>query len=282
MIDAEQLKAFWKRWGYEPGEEVEFRRFITRLDELLESVWNEYIRNYSAQRHKFAFISGTKTLDSTYNGYEFTAICDTLKKHLPLPQVIEMVQFVLWTLQPSAASHVCNRLNRVFNASPNLQVKAVFERDRALLIPMGAELLDKEVIEGNLAWLENYPQAAKPFAEALKIYMGKDPNQYRSMLDNLRFSVEEMLRAVLKNQKSLENQKEQFLCWVKDHGAHSQISGLYHDLLFGRFAQYQNDAVKHHEDDYTPAEVEFLLYWTGTLLRFVQRVSEPASGISET
>jgi hypothetical protein len=114
----------------------------------------------------------------------------------------------------------------------------------------------------------------KPFGEALKLYMAKDANQYRNMLDNLRFALEQMVRTVLNNKKSLENQKDEFLRWLKTHGVHVHIGGMYHDLLFGRFAGYQNDAVKHQEDKYTAAEVEFVLYATGTFLRLIQRLIE--------
>ena len=90
-------------------------------------------------------------------------------------------------------------------------------------------------------------------------------------------SVEQILKVVLNNQRSLENQKEEFLRWLSARDAHSQIRNMYHDLLFGKFAQYQNDAVKHNEDNYTPAEVEFMIYLTGTLLRFIQRAGETTS-----
>jgi len=49
---------------------------------------------------------------------------------------------------------------------------------------------------------------------------------------------------------------------------------MYHELLFGGFTAYQNDAVKHKEDKYTIAEVEFVLYATGTFLRLIQRLTE--------
>jgi len=83
-----------------------------------------------------------------------------------------------------------------------------------------------------------------------------------------------MLRAVLKNERSLEKQKDDFLRWLKSHDAHGQIGGMYHSLLFSYFAKYQNDAVKHQEDKYTSAEIEFILYATGTFLRFIQRLVE--------
>jgi uncharacterized protein YacL len=87
-----------------------------------------------------------------------------------------------------------------------------------------------------------------------------------------------MVRIVLSNQRSLENQKEDFLRWLKNHGVHVHIGNMYHDLLFGGFTRYQNEAVKHQEDQYTQAEVEFVLYTTGTFLRLIQRVLEQEAG----
>jgi hypothetical protein len=190
---------------------------------------------------------------------------------------------VLWTLQddrPGDLTKVCGQLNDAFNASPGVPVRLVHQHGKATVYPMGAQLLDEAVIDDNLAWLESYPEAAKPFQAALKIYSLKDPSQYRNLLDSLRLSVEQMLRAILKNSKSLENQKQEFLSWLKASDAHNQIGNIYHDLLFGKFAPYQNDAVKHNEDKYTVAEVEFMLYLTGTLLRFMQRASEEKSKTS--
>ena len=66
-----------------------------------------------------------------------------------------------------------------------------------------------------------------------------------------------MLR-VLNNKKSLENQKEEFLRWLKQQGVHSEIRNIIDDLLFGGFAGYQNDAVKHQQDKYTIGEIEFV------------------------
>jgi hypothetical protein len=135
-------------------------------------------------------------------------------------------------------------------------------------------LLDEAVVESNLIWLAHYPTVLKPFEDALKFYMAKDSTQYRSMLDSLRFVLEQMVRTVLNNQRSLEKQKEEFLRWLNVHGVHGQIGRMYHDLLLGGFATYQNEAVKHQEDQYTLAEVEFVLYATGTFLRLIQRLIE--------
>jgi len=201
-----------------------------------------------------------------------------LEEEATLDDILEAVQFVLWTMEdlpnPRYLTELCQSLSKALDASPGIPVRLVLQNDTATLYPLGAKLLDEAVVDDNLVWLENYPEAAKPFQEALKIYLRKNPLEYRSMLDNLRMSVEQMIRSLLGNRKSLENQKEEFLRWLSTHDAHSQITNMFGDLLFGRFAIYQNDAVKHHEDKYTVAEVEFVLYWTGTILRFIQRVSE--------
>jgi hypothetical protein len=175
---------------------------------------------------------------------------------------------------PGNLDYCCRQIQSALDLSPSIMIRLARHGKTATLCPTGARLLDEAVVESNLIWLSRYPAVLKPFEEALNLYLAKDPNQYRNMLDNLRFALEQMLRAVLNNQKSLENQKEEFLRWLKQHDVHGRIGSMYHDLLFGGFAGYQNDAVKHQEDKYTPAEIEFVLYATGTFLRLIQRLVE--------
>jgi hypothetical protein len=192
-------------------------------------------------------------------------------------EVAEAVQCLLWTLEtesPSTFDYNCRKLQDALELSPTIMIRLARRGKTATLYPSGAKLLDEGVVEGNLAGLAHHPSVLKPFEDALKLYMAKDPKQYRSMLDSLRFALEQMVRVVLNNQKSLENQKEEFLRWLNSRGVHVQVGRMYHDLLFGGFAQYQNDAVKHQEDQYIQAEVEFVLYATGTFLRLIQRLLE--------
>ena len=201
-----------------------------------------------------------------------------IDKALSLEEILESVHFVLMTLEREQSytdvlKTFCAELNRIFDISPNVTVRVSYNNGVASLVPAGARELDEALINENLEWLDNYPEASKQFDAALKIYARKDPSQYRNMLDNLRFSLEHILRAVLNNNKPLEKQKEHILRWLAAHGAHNQIVNMSSDLL-NKFALYQNDAVKHQEDKYTPAEVEFVLYLTGTFLRLIQRANE--------
>ena len=55
LTDGERLKAFRKRWNYAPTDKKEFERFRTRIDQLLEAVWDSHIRNYGYLLERFAF-----------------------------------------------------------------------------------------------------------------------------------------------------------------------------------------------------------------------------------
>lgn len=190
--------------------------------------------------------------------------------------VIEAMRFLLDTFsardKPGAVGEMTRALQRVFDVTPNIRLAISLHGGHAVIYRGGAGLLDEAVIESNLTFLQAYPKVLKPFETALTMYSSKEVNQQRNMLDNLWFALEEMIRTVLKNEKSLENQKEPLLAWLRAKGAHVQIINMYFDIQ-ARFAQYQNDAVKHKEDQYTPAEIEFILYLVGTFLRFIQRVA---------
>jgi hypothetical protein len=116
---------------------------------------------------------------------------------LPVP-----TGYLLWTMEGSPHGrfdHCCSELQRAIDLSPTIMVRLVRHGTTATLYPTGVRLLDEAVVETNLIWLARYPEVLKPFREALKLYMTKDPAQYRNMLDNLRFAVEQMLRVALKN-----------------------------------------------------------------------------------
>lgn len=101
--------------------------------------------------------------------------------------------------------------------------------------------------------------------------MEGDVGDYRSLFDNLRLALEQLLRQVLDNKKSLENQERELLKWIKARGAHQQVVNMYKQLLFGPYSRYQNDAVKHGEQ-YSEDEAEFMIYLTGIFMRLLLRL----------
>ncbi len=141
--------------------------------------------------------------------------------------------------------------------------------------PSGAELLDDRVVNQTLSWLADHPKILEPFETALRLYMEGDQSKQRNLLDNLRYSIEQLLKEVLNNDKALENQKNELLTWLQGKAVHQQVINLYHQLLFGPFRQYQNDAVK-HAGEYQAQDVEFMIYLAGTFMRLLLQLEKDA------
>jgi hypothetical protein len=275
MVDSARIREFWSHWEHEPNPTQEFNKFRIRVSEVARKLWDEYFKPSQDRRRRFAVLSGTPS--EVYPYFDQSGLATLLSEAKNVFEVADAIQWLLWTAESdhqNILDDFCRQLQGAIEISPTIMIRLVKHGKTATLYPTGARLLDEAVVESNLVWLARYPDALKPFEGALKLYMTKDPNQYRGMLDNLRVSLEQMLRAVLNNKKSLENQKEEFLRWLKQHDVHSRIGNMYHELLFVGFAGYQNDAVKHQEDKYTLAEIEFVLYATGTFLRLIQRLIE--------
>ena len=113
-------------------------------------------------------------------------------------------------------------------------------------------------------------------------YLAKNSDidkQFREIfkLDNLRFALEQLLKKILSNQKSLENQKSPLGSWLKEKGLHSQVINSYQTLL-KEYQNYQNDAVKHNEN-YSFDEVEFMIYLTGNFMRLLIQFASRARDI---
>jgi hypothetical protein len=279
MGDADSIREFWKHWQHEPSADKEFERFRARMYEAARRLRQDHFYENDDLRELFAFVSGTRLGGSPY--FAQSELAGMLEEAENVFEVVQAMQWVLTTVEGDFGQEgnrvldaCCFVIEFVIDQSPTIMVRLVRLGNTAMIYPAGARLLDEGVVESNLVWLVRYPNVLKPLEAALKAYAAKDPKQYRSMLDNLRVTLEQMLQVALNNQKSLENQKQEFLRWLKQHDVHTQIGNTYHDLLFGGFAKYQNDAVKHQEDQYTQAEVEFVLYATGTFLRLIQRVLE--------
>jgi hypothetical protein len=79
-----------------------------------------------------------------------------------------------------------------------------------------------------------------------------------------------LLRALLSNRKSLENQKDHLLPWLKARHVNQEVVSMF-AVLLEKFAKYQNDAVK-HDDKSAAVEVDFMIYLTGAFMRFLLEV----------
>lgn len=236
----------------------------------LSSLPNGIIQNFQPDSY-------TKNEFGDTSVYKCIKGCDTLQK------LATALQILFWALEikydeiKDIASEIVKEIKRICVLTPSASF-TVHQRGKQFIVyPNGDHFLDRGIIDCTLSGLEDYPEAAKPFEKALGIYLRGERNEYRNLLDNLRFALEQLLKKILSNQKSLENQKSPLGSWLKKKGLHSQVTNLYQTLL-KEYQNYQNDAVKHNEN-YSFDEVEFIIYLTGNFMRLLIQLANQASNI---
>lgn len=128
--------------------------------------------------------------------------------------------------------------------------------------------LDAPLIDETKHWLQPYPGALKAFDDAKLKY---DAGAFqRNMLDDLRLSLELLLKALLENEKSLENQLPFIGARLKQEGATSQFTNMFQKLL-DHYANFQNENIKH--DDKPPeSEIEFVFDITASFMKHLVKV----------
>lgn len=131
------------------------------------------------------------------------------------------------------------------------------------------KLINLPLIEETRHWLEDYPEALSLYSSALEKY--HQGAYFRNLLDDLRLSLESLLRGLFDNSKSLENQKNTVGSLIKNGGGSPQFSNMFMSLL-GYYSQYQNDHVKHN-DAVNEHEIEFVLEITSSFMKHLVRVA---------
>jgi hypothetical protein len=198
-----------------------------------------------------------------------------IKEASSLKQLATVLQYLFWLLEkrnhPSLIEFA-EKIREAVKITPGVGFQIVVSGKSVTLYPIGAPLLDQGTVNDVLAWLENYPEVAKHFEQALKIYLDGDTAKYRNLLDNLRFALEQLLKEVMGNKKSLENQQTELSNWLKQRGIHQQVVNLYNQLVFGQYRIYHNDAVKHNEA-FSEKEIEFMIYLSGTFMRLLLQLA---------
>ncbi|MGA2623213.1 MAG: hypothetical protein ABSF91_05105 [Bacteroidota bacterium] len=289
---------FMQRWGIVIPKEKLFSEFRNRvstavgsflsdlkyLDEMIYDI--EATSLVAAVEGKFAVINGSEYVDPAY-----LAIGQGIIKHLTnaqgLSELILVLQRLFWSLEQLSASYetldefktavqsLIANLNTAIESSSGINIRRIENIDGKMeLYPDGIKLLD-EAVDENAIWLRKYPDVVKEYNKALSIAVSKDASMYRQALDSLRFALENLLKVVLGNNSPIEKQKEPLLKWMKEKGVHSQIRQNYFTMLT-QFSLYQSTAVKHDSDFepadervYSDSELEYMIYLTTTLMRFL-------------
>lgn len=136
-----------------------------------------------------------------------------------------------------------------------------------------ASPLHATLVQETRHWLADHPAARKPFDEAL--HKHKAGIFQRNTLDDLRLAVELLVRELLDNEKSLENQMPLIGLYVKERGGSAELANMFQKLI-DYFTKYQNTYIK-HDDAVIMAEVEFVFELSCSFMKHFLRLKVGSS-----
>jgi hypothetical protein len=150
----------------------------------------------------------------------------------------------------------------------DLKIKLLSRYSQFAEMDVAAEI-NETLIEETRHWLEGYPESLKLFQDAITKFENKLFT--RNILDDLRLSLELLLKIILNNNKSLENQIEGLGKHLKDKGCSKELRNMFLKLI-DYYCQYQNSYVK-HDDAVIEEEIEFIFEITSSFMKHIVRMS---------
>lgn len=125
------------------------------------------------------------------------------------------------------------------------------------------EIAKQEVVMQTVSLLDSYPDVQNMVNLAFaKIETGQDE---RNIIDDFRLSLEILLREVLGNNKSLENQASEIGQYLKNKAVSTQFRNMFEKIL-DYYSKYQNEYVKHN-DKVDASEIDFVVNITLLFMR---------------
>lgn len=114
-------------------------------------------------------------------------------------------------------------------------------------------------------WLESYEESYKLYQSALIKYGNKTFE--RNLLDDIRLSLELLLKSILNNDKSLEKQTADLGAYLKAKTTSAELRNMMTTLLT-YYSQYQNSYVKHN-DSVNEVEMDFVVEITSIVMKLL-------------
>jgi hypothetical protein len=125
--------------------------------------------------------------------------------------------------------------------------------------------INSDLIRKNLIQLKDFPESGRLLQSALdKLNEGKHE---RNLIDDLRLSLECLLKQKLKNDKSLENQIDTLGTYLREKDTSKEILNMFVKLV-DYYSKYQNSYIKHN-DAAKSDELDLLVNLTSTFVNFI-------------
>lgn len=127
------------------------------------------------------------------------------------------------------------------------------------------KISETELIQSTKHWLSGHPNALKQYENALSKF--ESGVFERNTLDDIRLSFELLVKDLLDNEKSLENQIGG-ICGILDKiGTSVELKNMVHKII-DYYTKFQNNHVK-HDDAVNGNEIEYVIELTSVIMKFL-------------
>jgi len=285
MNISNKIENFYKRWDIPYNKEKKFNDFKNRVLNTIDLILGEKFLDNKALENEYIKIiakhSKEKTTQKVIYSPPFTVV-DRYFKTIVINFSQTKVYNILQNINDLVELIKCLEVLFYFDFNTELKKRLYEELKKdieyssidveikeingdLLFYPKGAKLLDEKVVNDVLDWLAKFPKSYKSFESALKKYQEK--KYVRNLIDDLRVSMELLLKKILHNSKNLENQISELGNYLRGGDVPKEIGNMYTKLV-DYYSKYQNEYAK-HDDKVKESEIEFIIYLTGTFMRFL-------------
>jgi hypothetical protein len=253
----EKMEEFNKRWNISSNDSYEdsLKKFKNRILNVLEYV------DFYIDQTEFCNYCGIKE-KALNRDHVYTALYNE-KNEIEFYKLIELS--LLLINDPTFKKAKIKEISNAIDLS-DINLTIAISKNEVILYPKGEKELDKKLVNEILVFLNQ--QSNNHFIDALKFYQTK---KYIKSSESLRRSVEEFLRFKLKNKKGLKENIKELQKGVKKNNKSSQIRAIILQI-FGYLDTFFNENSKHNDGEIDEEENEFIIYQTGTLLRYINKV----------
>ena len=276
-----KIENFYKRWNIEYDEDKRFidfkNRALSTIDEILgefflsdinlERIFLKLIAKHFPQSKIGGFQNISKVLEVTsVKEFRNSPVYKIISEENNFTEFIKCLQTLFWL---DLSSEVKKELYFGFKEDIkfsllDIQMKRI-KKNNVIFYPKGTKLLDEKSVNDVLDWLISYPKVQKSLKSALEKYQNKI--YQRNLIDDLRVSLELFFKEILNNNKNLENQEKTLSEYLEQKNVPKELKNMFWKLI-DYYTKYQNNYAK-HGDKVDSLEIEFMIYLTGTFIRFL-------------
>lgn len=264
------------------------QKFKNLVLNAIVKILNVNIQNSDLETYllKYMFITNTKNIivkesrllpslsifGETINPND-SLIYSKIRDEIDFSKVIYYIQLLFWTdisiINNKDKKLLYDNIKEAIELSNvNIRLKCVTDSNsnaQYIFYPRGAKELDNKLVNDVAVWLIKYPKSQQKFISSLEKYQNN--GDIRNIIDDSRLSLEFLLKNLLKNDRSLENNSKEILIWLRSKNVQPNIISMY-KYLIELYIKYQNDTTKHNEKC-KKQEIEYILYLTGSFMRFL-------------